>query len=91
MEFGSMNKLTLAKTGATGKRGARRVQVTARFEVTFETDLDADEFATLSAGDAPLDDYIDESTPYHLLSSDGTCEMEWEPVAKLSKKKRRRP
>jgi hypothetical protein len=84
------SQFTLAKTGATGKRGARRIQVTARFEVTFETDLGADEFAALQDGNTPIDDYIDESTPYRLLSSDGTCEMEWEPVAKLTKKTRRR-
>jgi hypothetical protein len=83
-------RLTLAKTGATGKRGSRRIQVTARFEITFETDLDADDFAALEAGDAPLDDYVDESTPYGLLSGNGACDMEWEPVSKLIRKTKKR-
>jgi hypothetical protein len=81
-------QLPLAKTSATGKSGARRIQVTARFEVTYETDLDAADFAALEAGDAPLDDYVDESTPYRLLNSEGTCDMAWEPV-RVKKGKRR--
>ena len=63
------------------------IQVTARFEVTFYTEVTEEQWLQLDAEKLKIEDVIDESVAYSHLSNDGTCEMEWDyGPARLRKK-----
>jgi hypothetical protein len=67
----------------------RTINVTARYEITFQKKMTDKQIAELESGAADIEDMIDESEPYRLLSSEGTCEMDWD-FATLAKKPRKR-
>lgn len=64
------------------------IRVTARFEVVFLHKVTEAQFEEMDKDELDVNDVIDESVGYGHLSSDGTCEMEWDygPSAKQKKK-----
>lgn len=54
------------------------ISVTATFEVTFKHPISLQKFEDLCAGKTTIQDVVDESYAYAAISSQGTCEMDWD-------------
>ncbi len=54
------------------------IEVTARFEVKFTRTVTQENLEALSAETVTVAQLVDESTPYQLLRTIGTCEMAWD-------------
>ena len=70
----------------------KTIEVTATFTVRFPWDVNDEQFKQLEAGKARLEDLVDDSHAYHLLSSEGDVDWDWdfhEPKPKKGKRKRK--
>lgn len=67
----------------------KTIEVTATFTVRFPWNIDDTQFKQLEAGKARLEDLVDVSHAYHLLSSEGDVDWDWDPAPKPKKRKRK--
>ena len=54
------------------------ISVTAMFSVTFTHKITEEQLKALEDETRCIEEVVDESVPYALLSGDGDCEMEWD-------------
>lgn len=58
-----------------------KIRVECRATVMVDVKVTKKQVRQLEAGEIELSDIVDESVPYHALSSDGTFEFEdWDPI-----------
>ncbi len=55
----------------------KKIEVTARFEVTIVREVSDEVFEALKNG-ADIGQVVDESEAYKLAATEGTCAMEWD-------------